>query len=625
MCGICGFYTKENVFAEDLIRMNDTMKERGPDDSGYELVTAPGLHTVGMAHRRLSIMDLSPSGHEPMHDPSGRLTLVLNGEIYNYREIKEALSDYPYSSDCDAETVLAAYLRWGENCTDHLKGMYAFGIYDRENRTLFLARDRIGKKPLYYALNDKGIVFSSVLSPIMEMPGFQKNIRRSVLSRYIFQQYICAPDTIFENVYELEPGCRLTWSPEEMSKRRYWDIAEIYGQNSRIPVTDYEEAKAELKYLITEAVRKRLMSDVPLGTFLSGGYDSSLVTAIAQSISDIPMKTFCIGFEDAAHDESGYAAGVARHLGTDHKTLTIHENTMLDLVNSIPKYFDEPFADSSQIPTMLVSSLARSEVTVALSGDGGDEFYSGYNVYDRVRQAQKLDRLGETVWTLTHPIGLTKHLPFKVRTIAENRDPETKTQLGAPEYFRLAEELVIPSKDSLPIKYRSESRYGTDDWVVKRMLLDMDTYLPGDILTKVDRASMKYSLECRCPLLDQDVMEYSFRIPQEFKYTPEGDKKHILKDITYDFIPKELLDRPKKGFGVPLDAWMKGPLREELETVSDPAFVKSQGLFADQKVSAMVASFLEKGDAGPGTGKNYSKFCWSYLMFQKWYRHFIKP
>lgn len=624
MCGICGFYTKENVFIEDLIRMNDTMKERGPDDSGFEIFTAPGLYTVGMAHRRLSIMDLSPQGHEPMHDPSNRLTLVMNGEIYNYREIKQNLSDYPYRSDCDAETVLAAYLKWGTSCVNHLNGMYAFAIYDRNENLVFLARDRIGKKPLYYALNEKGIVFSSVLTPIMEMPGFKKRINRKVLSRYIYQQYICAPDTVFEDTYELEPGCILTFKGGEVIKTRYWDIADIYQKNSSGQVSDYGEARSILKHLITDAVKSRLMSDVPLGTFLSGGYDSSLVTAIAQSISDTPIKTFCIGFDDEAHDESGYAARVAKHLGCDHKTLMIDEGTMLKLVDSIPQFFDEPFADSSQIPTMLVSSLARSEVTVALSGDGGDEFYCGYNVYDRVKQAKKLDRLGEAVYSLTGPLGLTGRLPLKVRTVAENRDPETKTQLGAPGYFKLAEELVKNCRDPLPVKYPMESRYSTDDWVVRRMLLDMDTYLPGDILTKVDRASMKYSLECRCPLLDQEVMEYSFRIPQEFKYTPDGDKKHILKDITYDFIPKSLMERPKKGFGVPLDTWMKGPLREELEAVSEPAFVKAQGLFEDVKVSEMVSSYLEKGDAGPGTGSNYSKFCWSYLIFQKWYRHFIR-
>nr|MCR5304309.1 asparagine synthase (glutamine-hydrolyzing) [Lachnospiraceae bacterium] len=540
-------------------------------------------------------------------------------------DIKAAVPDYPYSSDCDAETVLAAYLKWGKDCVYHLKGMYAFAIYDRSDASLFLVRDRIGKKPLYYSINDKGIVFGSVLAPIMEMPGIEKTINRRVLSRYIYQQYICAPDTIFENVYELEPGSWLSFKEGKTTHEKYWDIAECYDKYSYSQVDDFDEAKFTLKNLITDSVKRRLMSDVPLGTFLSGGYDSSLVSAVAQSLSGDPIKTFCIGFEDKAHDESGYAEAVARHLGTDHETLIINEKMMLELVESIPKFFDEPFADSSQIPTMLVSSLARSKVTVALSGDGGDEFYCGYNVYDMVSRAQKLDSLGDLAYSLTNPLKLTKHLPFKVRVVAENRGSNTKTQLGAPGYFELAEDLVNRSYEgeSLPVRYETEDRYVTDDWAVKRMLLDMDTYLPGDILTKVDRSSMKYSLECRCPLLDQDVMEYSFRIPQKFKYTESGDKKHILKEIAYDYIPRELLDRPKKGFGVPLNLWMRGPLKEELLSLSEPSFVRDQGLFNEDRVSSMVKKFMRSGDAGPGTGMNYSKFCWSYLVFQMWYRYYI--
>lgn len=633
MCGICGYVSKKPITIEQLTQMNDTIIHRGPDDSGVENYEIGGGYTVGFAQRRLSILDLSPLGHQPMHSKPvagttvPRISIVYNGEIYNYRELKKEIPEYEFVSTCDTELIIAAYLKWGKECVNRFNGMFAFALLDRETGELILARDRAGKKPLYYWLEEGNIVFASELKPIMAHPDFKKSINEKVLSRFLLQQCIMSPDSIFENVYKLTAGCVLTFKAGNAVTEKYWDVMEKYAQFSKDPVKDYVEAKEQLKSLLKDAVKRRMISDVPLGAFLSGGYDSSLITAMAAEISDTPVKTFTIGFGEKEYNEAVYAADVAAHLGTDHTERYIDEKEMFELVESIPKYFDEPMADSSQIPTMLVSSLARERVTVALSGDGGDEFYCGYNVYDTVATAQKLDAIGGMVNGVLSVTGLKKtglynKIPLKIRVVAENRDKLTKTQLHSMGYIEAANGMVL-CKDSIPCKYTVEDKYSSvDNWQVKRMLLDIDTYMCEDILTKVDRAAMKYSLESRCPILDKDVMEFSFRIPHEFKYS-NGDKKHILKDIAHDYIPKELLDRPKKGFGVPLDKWMRGPLKELLVDYTDRDFLISQGLFDPEFTQNLVRTYLEKGDGGPATGRNYSKICWSFFVFQQWYEMYI--
>ncbi len=642
MCGICGYISKKLINEESLGRMNDSMRHRGPDDKGVEIYDAGAGFSVGFAQRRLSIRDLSPLGHQPMSDRSGRLSVVFNGEIYGLDELKAELTGYPFRSTCDTEAILAAYLKWGEDCVSHIHGMFAFAVYDRAMKKVFLARDRIGKKPLYYHVDGDHFVFASTLTPIMLSPGFARIVDSQVLPRYLYNQYIHAPETIFKGVRQLMPGgtLRVDMSTGSLSleERKYWDIAERYAALSADPVKDPVEAKAELKELLKKSVADRMVSDVPLGMFLSGGYDSSLMTAIAQELSDEPVRTFCIGFGESEYDESGSAKLVAEHLGTRHTTRIISEEEMFALVHSLPEYFDEPFADPSEIPTMLVSETAKKDVTVALSGDGGDEFFCGYNVYDDVALAQKLDFAGALAHLVGRlPLGGNKALEdrysVKIRTIADNRDPLTRTQLASKGYIDAATAFVAGEKESerkrlitqnmLPIKYPMEDRYPTQDWQVVRMLLDMDTYLPSDILCKVDRAAMKYSLEARCPILDTRVMEYSFRLPQNFKYR-DGVKKAILKDIAYDYIPKELLDRPKKGFGAPVDKWLRGPLQKELIEYSSMRYLTDQGIFDPEYVSKFVTDFVLKGDAGPGTGKNYSKLVWSFFVFQQWERHFCR-
>ncbi len=606
--------------------MNDTMTHRGPDDSGVELYEGKDGYTIGLAQRRLAILDLSPLGHQPMHSNDGRVTLVFNGEIYNFLELKEELKDYEFKSTCDTEVIIASYLKWGIDMVDHIHGMFAIALYDRETDDIYLIRDRIGKKPLFYWLDGDGIVFASELKPIMKCPGFHGRVRRSVIPRYLYQQYITCPESIFEDVYKLEPGTVLKFKNGSIDKRKYWDVKEVYTRLSMETVNNYEEAKQGLKDRLKKAVVSRMIADVPLGTFLSGGYDSSLVTAMAQEFSKEPVKTFCIGFEVPSFNEAEYAKEIARHLGTDHTELYISEKEMLDLVASIPQYYDEPFADSSQIPCMMVSKLAKKDVTVALSGDGGDEFFCGYNIYDNVWQAQKLEIPG----AIAHAIGqiptgdgkLLDKMPFRVRVVANNRNKQTKTQLVSPSYIEASRAFMLSNdEDELPVLFPWEMDYEVDNFQIRRMLLDMDTYLPEDILMKMDRASMKYSLENRCPIMDTDVMEYSFRIPHRFKYH-NGDKKHILKDIAYDYIPKELLDRPKTGFGVPLDVWMRGPLREELLDYSSTSFLKRQGIFDPDYVSKFINDYIVKGDGGPATGANFSKIAWSFFAFQQWYNYY---
>lgn len=624
MCGICGFFSKNRITEDELDRMNDTMYHRGPDDHGVQLYPAGEGYSVGLAQRRLSILDLSPLGHQPMNSPKGDVAIVFNGEIYNFNRLKEELTDYPFISTCDTEVILAAYLKWGISCIQRLNGMFAIAIFDRRNDTLYLVRDRIGKKPLYYWLWDNNLVFASELKPILSCPGFQGKIRSDVISRFLYQQYICEPDTIFEHVSKVEPGQILSFTHGQVKKERYWDLAKVYQGKKNTSPKEYGQAKEELKRLLTDAVEDRLAADVPVGTFLSGGYDSSLVTAIAQQVSASPVKTFSIGFYEKKYNEAKYAKEVARHIGCDHTELYVEEKDMLELVESIPAYFDEPFADSSQIPSMLVSKLARQKVTVALSGDGGDEFFCGYQIYDKVRQAQLLDGVGAVAGALGNAFHIIDRYPFRVRVIAGNRDKETKTQFAMGNYLKTAEGMVLKRQGVTPLSclYEFESKYQEKNWQERRMLLDMETYLPGDILCKVDRASMRYSLETRCPILDTGVMEYAMGLPHEFKYY-KGVKKRILKDITYEYIPRELLERPKKGFSVPLDKWMRGPLKEQVLSLSEKSFLDRQGIFDVDYVSGLIGRYMQKGDGGSGTGENYSPIIWAFLMFQKWYESYM--
>ncbi len=626
MCGICGFYGKQNITPAQLVEMNDTMIHRGPDDAGVEIYEAGGGMRVGLAHRRLSILDLSPLGHQPMHSRDGRLSVVFNGEIYNHGELREQLKGYPFTSHSDTEVILAAWLTWGPGCVERFNGMFAIALFDRRENSLYLIRDRIGKKPLYYQKTGEGILFASELKGIMKAPGFRGKIREELLNRYLTHQYLAPTDTIFENVFSLLPGSILKLQGSNETRVRYWDLLNVYEKQKETMTGNFEEAKEELKAKLERAVRLRMIADVPVGTFLSGGYDSSLITALAQAGSSRPIKTFSIGFMDPNHDEAVYARQISAYLGTDHTELYLGEEELFSMIEDLTDYYDEPFADSSQIPTMLVSRLAREQVTVALSGDGGDEFFCGYNNYQMLADMQKLDGLG----TLTHRIcslepvkkaGLMERLPGKVQVVANNRHPQYRVQPFGMLQSQRARSLLL--SEQLDYPFPQEKRYGEENWQIRRMLLDMETYLPGDILVKVDRAGMKYSLENRCPILDKEVMEYSFCLPHSFKYE-KGNKKRILKEVTYDYLPKELLDRPKRGFSVPLDKWLRGPLQKQLLDYSTRDYLRRQDIFDCDTIQRFLADYLAKGDKGAGTGENDSRMVWAFFVFQKWYDQYSR-
>lgn len=618
MCGICGYITRKEYSEALLKEMNNTMYHRGPNDSGIYQDRINTGYYLGMAHRRLSILDLSMLGHQPMFNADRTICIVYNGEVYNFKELKQELMQkgFLFKSGCDTEVLLAAYEYYGIDFLKYLNGMFALAIYDKREEKVILARDRIGKKPLYYYMNEQGdFVFGSELKPLMKHPEFHKNVRTDIISRYLCYKFISAPDTIFENTYKMMPGEYLVWKQGKIEKGMYWNLLEKYRSCTKEIISDYSDAKAELQKLLIDSVQKRLISDVPTGTFLSGGIDSTLITAIAKQVTKEPVKTYTIGFESKQENEAEYAKEVADYLGTDHTEMYLTEKELFDEIQELPRYYDEPFADSSQIPSMLVSKLAKNSATVILSGDGGDELFCGYTMYDWTYWAQRLDRVAGIANSILQPIGMTKRLPDKMRALLENRDKNTKVQLFTDIRQNHTIDMVLG--DSKNAKYHREQEISVKDWQIRRQLLDMMTSLPDDMLAKVDRASMKYSLEVRCPLLDYRIIELALRMPQNFKYM-NFDKKHILKDITFEMVPKSLLDRPKKGFGVPLADWMRTKLHTQLLHYADKEILKKQGIFNADKVHEFLYC-LERSDKSL-----YNTVLWSFYVFQMWYQEYME-
>lgn len=621
MCGICGFISKTPDTLDNLIKMNDLLTHRGPDDHGEEIYQIWHDRYVGFAQRRLSILDLSSRGHQPMHSPDKRISIVFNGEIYNYNELKEQLNDYPFISDCDTEVIIAAYLKWDIDFVSKINGMFAIALLDREKGIIYLIRDRIGKKPLYYYQDsEKNIVFGSELKAVCQSEFVRPELNKEVMGRYIYKGYIAAPDTIYKNIYKLEPGGILKITKSQIIRKKYWDVAQQYNMLKSSQVLDYKQAKYELKELLRQAVKRRMISDVPLGAFLSGGFDSSLMCAIASELLAAPLKTFSVGFNEDKYNEAVYAKQVAEVLGTDHTEIYLSEEDALGIIGSIPQYYDEPFADSSQIPMMLVSQLAKTQVSVALSGDGGDELFGGYNIYVRMQEADNRKHMGKILYMLSKIPGVKQSAIWKKRNfvwrlVSDDNNDETRTQRGGVN-VDMINDILLGGCDRL--YFEIESRYQEKRYDVTRMLLDMDTYLPDDILTKVDRASMRYALECRCPILDKEVIEYSFRLPPDFKLD-HGNQKRILKDITYEYLPQEIMNRPKTGFGIPLDKWLRTALKEQIMDWTNREYLVRQGIFNADALVDLIDSYMKTGDLGPNTGHNYSAYVWSYFMFQQWY------
>lgn len=617
MCGICGYITKQNISPECLMLMNDTMIHRGPDDSGTYQATVGGF-SLGLGQRRLAIMDLSPAGHQPMFAANGQVCIVFNGEIYNFPALREELfhKGHVFHTKCDTEVILESYLEWGIDCVTHFNGMFAFCLVDFRNDMVYFARDRVGKKPFYYYFDGETLVFGSELKALMAFPGFPKTIRQDVLSRYLYHGYIAAPDTIFSNTYKLMAGHTMIWQKGKLSTDCYWNVAEKRQEIGTQNVS-YAEAKEKLRRLLTDAVDKRMLADVPLGTFLSGGIDSTLVTALAQQLSIEPVKTYSIGFENPKYDEAPFAHEIAAHLHTDHHELYVSEETFMEAMDNLPQYYDEPFADSSQIPTMLVSRFAREDVTVVLSGDGGDELFCGYNTYDHVRCIQQLVPIAHIIAAICRPANNSGRalLPQKVKSVLSVLDhTSAQTQLITKAREAVVEQLLL-SEEQLPVWYRREQNIEVSNWQIRRMLLDVQTYMSDDILVKVDRASMRYALEARCPLLDYRVIEFAFSLPHEYVYG-NGEKKRILKDIVYDYVPKTLLNRPKKGFSLPIGHYLRTTNGNFLRQLTDEDMLDEQGIFQKTPAANLIRSFL--------VGDNRQEdLVWKYCVFQKWYKKYL--
>lgn len=618
MCGICGYISKKRIDDSILNAMNDTMVHRGPDDAGIWQYDAE-KYTLGLAQRRLSILDLSELGHQPMHSDDGVYSITYNGEVYNFQEIRSELenSGYSFRSNCDTEVILKAYIEWGTGCFQRFNGMFAVAIYDKANNILVMARDRMGKKPLFYYHNGDEFVFASELKPIMKYPSFSRDINSDAVGMLLCNKCIQAPYTIFDNTFKLEPGKYLVFDicNNTVAIDYYWDLVNIANDTVK-DIHTLDEAKLQLKELLTDSVKKRLIADVPVGTFLSAGIDSTLVTAIAQEVKGEPIDSFTIGFNDKERNEAHLAKKIAQHIGTRHHERYMSEEDIFSMIDELPKYYDEPFADSSQLPSMLVSRMAADNVTVALSGDGGDELFCGYKMYDLNRVAQITDWLGQVQHGLPWNKLIEPCFPATLRAFVNNRDWDYKTQLFIDVTMEEVRKIVkVPLNR---IKSSKESRIDTHNHQERRMLLDMVNYMPDDILHKMDRASMKYSLEVRCPIIDYRITEWSFRLDHNLKYHAK-DKKYILKQLTYDYVPKELLDQPKKGFGVPLRKWLRTSLRDELARFSEENLIKRQGIFNYAALKLLIEK-QAKSDFIV-----YSSILWSFYVFQLWYNEYIEP
>ena len=622
MCGIagfCNFHGTVKMQEENLEKMKQRMLHRGPD-AGGSYVSEDGK--VALGHRRLSIVDLSEAGLQPMKSHSGRYVMIYNGEIYNYKKLSQKLLEEKkvdrFRGTSDSEVILEAFEAYGVEATiAQCKGMFAIALYDTKEQKLYLLRDRIGEKPLYYGFMGDTFVFASDVACIASLDGFRNPINKDVLGIYFIHGYIPAPYSIYKDIYKLEPGCILEIkSPfKKYDISTYWSIKEVaqHGQEHLFNGA-YEEAVDELERLLKASIQDQMMADVPVGAFLSAGIDSSTVVALMQSLYPDKVKTFTIGMEDEKYNEAVYAKEIAEHLGTEHTELYITEEDAKGVIPKLPFIFGEPFADSSQIPTYLVSKMTREHVTVSLSGDGGDELFCGYNSYASV----------DRIW------GKMKSVPYGIRKLASElvlHSPLSNKEIyrvkgtllgakGPSDLYRLSMEReplikdITLSKEEIPYKYTEYDPGFLKETNHNIMLMDMLMYHPDDILVKVDRTAMAVSLETRVPMLDKDVVEFAWTLPVEFE-RQNGVGKRILRDVLYRYVPKEMMERPKKGFSIPIQKWLKEKeLREWAENLIDRKTLIKQGILDPDVVWKMWTDFIEK-DA-------WRIQIWYVLMFQEW-------
>src|SRR5580692_2090514 len=644
MCGITGFLdTSRSKSSEQLTliarRMSTSLSHRGPDADGIWVDQNTG---VAFGHRRLSIIDLSPMGAQPMHSAGGRYVITFNGEIYNFKSLRQELEQLgeTFRGHSDTEIMLAAIARWGvEASLKKFNGMFAFGLWDREEQTLYLSRDRAGEKPLYYGWAGKTLLFGSELKALQQHPDFRGDIDRGSIAVYLRHNYIPAPHSIYKGIYKLPPGTFLTIRGfgSDAPPKPYWSAKVAAEDGLANPFRGSEdEAVNQLDALLNDAVKMRMEADVPLGAFLSGGIDSSLIVAIMQANSKRPVKTFTIGFECSAFNEAESAKAVAKYLGTEHTELYVTPAEAMGVIPLLPTLYDEPFADSSQIPTFLVSQLARRKVTVSLSGDGGDELFGGYDTYlwgRRVQQnigwmprplkaglAKSLNPLSRFDWNSLLG-GSPSVLPQNLRRKDLNRvlqklagilnvNQREALYRVLCSYWMDPASVVVGAKEPLTPLTDPSRRAHIEDFMHVMMYLDTLMYLPDDILVKVDRASMGVSLESRVPLLDHRVIEFAWKLPIEMKVKGTLGKVP-LRNLLYRYVPKQLVDRPKKGFGVPIHEWLRGPMRSWAEDLLDESRLKSEGFFAAKPIR-------QKWNEHVSGRRNWQAQLWAVLMFQAW-------
>jgi asparagine synthase (glutamine-hydrolysing) len=652
MCGITGFLTSslENEFDLRLLvrRMARQLSQRGPDDSGVWVDRRAG---VALGHQRLSILDLSPEGHQPMHSRSGRYVITFNGEVYNFRDLRRELETmgHAFRGHSDTEVILAAMEQWGfDDSLPRLNGMFAFAVWDREEHELRLVRDRLGEKPLYYGWSGKSFLFGSELKALVAHPGFRGEVNRTSLTMYLRYGWIPAPYSVYRGLFKLPPATsiRVKVSDEgiEPVPVAYWSIEDAVRRGLEDPFrSSAEEAEDCLDELLRDAIKMRMVADVPLGAFLSGGIDSSTIVALMQAQSTNPVKTFSIGFSEDAYNEARYASAVAEHLGTDHTEFYVSPEDARHVIPQLPGIYDEPFSDSSQIPTYLVSQLARRHVTVSLSGDGGDELFGGYKRYfvwgdiwrkvswlpEAIRQSmsQALRCLSPEQWNhvagLLRPIypraGKVSYPGDKVHRLAgmlAGDDPVARYRAIVSAFEPAG--LVFEGCEE-PAVLLSERclKLSSADFCRQMMLLDAMTYLPDDILVKVDRASMAVSLEARVPFLDHRVVEFAARLPMSMK-VQNGEGKWALRRVLERYVPKKLFERPKKGFSLPVGEWLRGPLREWAEALLQEDRLKREGYFDSAAARKLWAEHL----SGQRDVENAT---WALLMFQAWLERWRRP
>lgn len=631
MCGIIGYidFSRKST-KETLINMTDVIQHRGPDDCGYEFVSDENA-VVGLGFRRLSIIELSALGHQPMFSDDEKLLIIFNGEIYNFREIRTELEKigHPFKSNSDTEVILKSYQQWGKDCVKKFIGMFAIAIYDKKEQKIMLFRDRPGVKPLFYYWKDNLFLFGSELKSFYQHPSFQKELDFDAMSLYFQHGYISAPYTIFKNTYKLNPGHILEFDlkTKSIDTTKYWDVVDAYNL-PRLNIS-FEEAMEETEKILTTAFQYRMIADVPVGVFLSGGYDSSAVVALLQKNSSQKIKTFTIGFHEQDYNEAHHAKEVAEHLGTEHEEYYCTFKEAIDIVPQLPFIYDEPFGDSSAIPTTLVSKIARQHVTVALSADGGDEIFAGYPKYIKgVKYYNALDKIPQLLTGMAgnlmdvFDVNKNKNLGFadrydKLKQVLKKREPVFAFNIVTEVFtFKETERFLQRTLKYLNTPFDEDNLLNHhNDFLSRFQATEYKTYLVDDILQKVDRATMSVSLEGREPFLDQHIVEWAARLPSHYKLQ-NGIGKIILRAIVHKYIPQKMMDRPKMGFGIPISLWCKNELKDTLLHYLDKEKIRKQGLFDAEQVGLMTKSYLnnEKVDF---------QRIWFLLMFQMWYEKWL--